>query len=236
MEEINTLLGEERFAPELWVDLSQTPHGALFDGCPRVWDVLGRIAGYLDKIMVPKVLGEIMPGAYIGPKVRIESGTVVEPGACILGPAWIGKNSRIRCGCYIRENVCIGDHVVAGNSCEFKNSVVFNHAEVPHFNYVGDSVLGYKAHLGAGVILSNVKLTRDEVCVNDQGRVIGTGLRKFGAIVGDMAEVGCNAVINPGALLGRGSLVYPGAQWRGVLPEHHVARFKQAMQVVKRRS
>ncbi len=125
------------------------------------------------------------------------------------------EGCEIRNGCYIRENVIIGNGVVAGNSCEFKNCLVFDEAQVPHYNYVGDSILGYKAHLGAGVILSNVKLDKREVSIiGPEGKPVSTGLRKFGAIVGDEAEVGCNSVLSPGSIIGRRSILYPGIQWR----------------------
>src|SRR5690606_4518635 len=130
----------------------------------------------------------------------------------------------IRAGCYIRENVIVGNACVLGNSCEFKNCVIFDHCEVPHYNYVGDSILRYKAHLGAGVVLSNVRLDRGEVTVADEKKTIPTGLRKFGAVIGDHAEVGCNSVINPGSLIGRRSIVYPLSSFGGVLPADSILK------------
>ena len=154
----------------------------------------------------------------------------------IKGPAWIGANCMVRNGCYVRENVIVGDDVVLGNSCEFKNCLLFDGAQVPHFNYVGDSILGYKSHLGAGAILSNVRLDHAEIAVETaDGEKINTGLRKFGAILGDHAEVGCNAVLNPGSVIGRRSVVYPGAQWRGVLPANSIAKLRQSFSVLARR-
>jgi NDP-sugar pyrophosphorylase family protein len=122
-----------------------------------------------------------------------------------------------------------------GNSCEFKNSIIFDEAQVPHFNYVGDSILGFKAHLGAGVILSNVKLDHTEIAVAATDGNIATGLTKFGAIVGDRTEIGCNAVINPGSILGRDCLVYPNVNFRGVLPEGSVVKIRQELQILERR-
>ena len=163
-------------------------------------------------------------------------GTIIEHGAMIKGPAWIGANCHVRNGCYVRENVIVGDGAVLGNSCEFKNCLLFDGAQVPHFNYVGDSILGYKSHLGAGVILSNVKLDHGEITVEGaDGERVNSGLRKFGAILGDHAEVGCNAVLNPGSIIGRRSVVYPGAQWRGVLPANSIAKFRQSFSVLARR-
>jgi uncharacterized protein (DUF433 family)/UDP-3-O-[3-hydroxymyristoyl] glucosamine N-acyltransferase len=124
----------------------------------------------------------------------------------------------------LREDVIVSDGCVLGNSCEFKNALLFNNAQVPHFSYVGDSILGYKAHLGAGVKISNLKLTPGNIFLEWDKKTIDTGLRKFGAVIGDHAEVGCNAVLNPGTVLGRHSLVYPNTSWRGVLPENHIAK------------
>ena len=144
--------------------------------------------------------------------------TIIEQGAVVKGPAWIGDRCEIRAGCYIRENVVVGNDAVLGNSCEFKNCIIFDGAQVPHFNYVGDSILGHKAHLGAGVILSNVRLDHAEVIVRGPDRAAPTGLKKFGAIVGDRAEIGCNSVLSPGSLIGRDAIIHPGVQWKGVLP------------------
>jgi NDP-sugar pyrophosphorylase family protein len=179
-------------------------------------------------------LGETLGNCFIGPHVHIGKGTVVENGATIKGPAWIGQDCQIRSGCYIRENVIVGDGVVLGNSCEVKNSLVFNEAEVPHFNYVGDSILGYKAHLAAGVILSNVRLDRQPIQLHINGETFQTGLRKFGAIVGDQAEIGCNSVLNPGTLIGRRSLIYPLTNFGGVLPADSILKSRQQHLIVPR--
>jgi NDP-sugar pyrophosphorylase family protein len=160
----------------------------------------------------------------IGERVFIGEGTVIEPGAFIKGPAWIGANCQIRHGAYIRENVIVGSGSVIGNSSEIKNSFLGHGCQVPHFNYVGDSILGAKVHLAAGVIVSNLKLNGDVITLKLGDAVISTGLRKFGALIGDLAEVGCNAVINPGAIIGRRSLIYPGVSWRGSLPAHSIAK------------
>ena len=153
----------------------------------------------------------------------------------IKGPAWIGEDCEIRNGCYIREHVLIGNGVVAGTASEFKNCLVFDGAQVPHYNYVGDSILGFKAHLGAGAILSNVKLDKSQILVTTPEGAVATGLRKFGAIVGDQAEVGCNSVLSPGSLIGKNAILYPGSQWRGVLPANHIAKLRQEFSLVARR-
>jgi UDP-N-acetylglucosamine diphosphorylase / glucose-1-phosphate thymidylyltransferase / UDP-N-acetylgalactosamine diphosphorylase / glucosamine-1-phosphate N-acetyltransferase / galactosamine-1-phosphate N-acetyltransferase len=172
---------------------------------------------------------------FISDSVFIGSGTVVEQGAMLKGPAWIGENCHVRAGCYVRENVIVGDGVVMGNSCEFKNCIICDEAQVPHFNYVGDSILGFRTHLGAGVILSNVKLDHREISVVGIEGTIPTGLTKFGAIIGDRTEIGCNAVINPGAVIGRDCIIYPNAIFRGVLPAAHILKVRQNLQVLARR-
>lgn len=225
------------FAPAVFLDLARTAHGALFDSDAPVWAALPKITSYLRATLRPAMHGQRLGNPFIGEQVCIGEGTTVEHGAMIKGPAWIGANCEIRNGCYIRENVIVGDGAVLGNSCEFKNCVLFDGAQVPHFNYVGDSILGHKAHLGAGVILSNVKLDHAEIFVETpEGERIATGLRKFGAILGDHAEIGCNAVINPGSVLGRHTLVYSGAQWRGVLPENSIAKYRQTFSILARRA
>jgi NDP-sugar pyrophosphorylase family protein len=223
------------FAPAQFLDLEHTAHPKLFEGQAQVWDALKQIASYLQFRLQPQVLGELVGKPFISSNVFIGRGTVVEQGAMLKGPAWIGENCHIRSGCYVRENVVVGNRVVMGNSCEFKNSIIFDEAQVPHFNYVGDSILGFRAHLGAGVILSNVKLDHGEIAVAASEGNIATGLTKFGAIVGDRTEIGCNAVINPGSILGRGCLVYPGVNFRGVLNEGSVVKLRQELQILERR-
>ncbi len=211
------------FKAEEYLDLSQTEHVTLFEGTEHVWEALKQIEVYLKFRLKPAIHAQAIGKPFISNQVFIGEGSVVEPGAYIAGPAWIGKNTVIRHGAYIRENVIVGDGCVLGNSCEFKNCLLFNGVQVPHFSYVGDSILGYQAHLGAGAILSNFRLDKKEISIRHEGKKIPTGLRKFGAIVGDRTEVGCNAVINPGSLLGRGSAVYPGVVWQGTLDEGTIA-------------
>jgi NDP-sugar pyrophosphorylase family protein len=223
------------FEPAEFLNLEQTAHAKLFENQKYVWDALKQISSYLQFRLKPGVLGELLGKPFISNQVYVGAGTIVEQGAVLKGPAWIGQNCHVRTGCYVRENVIVGDGVVLGNSCEFKNSIIFNEAQVPHFNYVGDSILGHKAHLGAGVILSNVKLDHSEIVVSIDEEKIPTGLTKFGAIVGDRTEIGCNAVINPGAILGRDSIVYPCTSFRGVLPSRSIVRTHLQMQILPRR-
>jgi NDP-sugar pyrophosphorylase family protein len=222
------------FKPEDLFDLSQTEHAAIFDGCDHAWDALKKLAAYLEKHLKPGLRNSCQGVAFIGAQVFIGEGTVVEDGAMIKGPAIIGRNCEIRHNAYVREQVIIGDNCVIGNACELKNSLLFNRATVPHFNYVGDSILGHKAHLGAGVKISNVKLVPGNIFVQAEGQPIDSGLRKFGALVGDHAEIGCNAVLNPGSIIGRGSVVYPNTNWRGVLPVDMVVKNHAAQKVTAR--
>jgi NDP-sugar pyrophosphorylase family protein len=223
------------FKPADLFDLAQTEHAALFDGCRFAWDALKKIEPYLAANLKPELRNQCEGRAYIGEKVFIGEGTTVEDGAMIKGPAIIGRNCQIRHNAYIRENVIIGDGCVVGNSSELKNSLLFNGAQVPHFNYVGDSILGHKAHLGAGVKISNVKLFPGNIEVEINGAPFDTGLRKFGALLGDGAEAGCNAVLNPGSILGRGAVIYPNVFWRGILPANMIAKNKSQIEVVVKR-
>ncbi|MFZ4593119.1 MAG: UDP-N-acetylglucosamine diphosphorylase [Verrucomicrobiaceae bacterium] len=222
------------FAPADFFDLSHTAHASLFVEGEPVWAALSRIGDYLQQHLMPQILGQVAPSAFIGPDVFIGEGTVVEPNAVIKGPAWIGKNCQVRAGCYVRDNVIVGDGVVLGNSCEFKNCLIFDKAEVPHFNYVGDSILGHKAHLGAGVILSNYRLDHGQVVVRDGDETFATGLRKMGAILGDAAEIGCNSVLNPGSIIGRCSIIYPLSSFGGVLPAHTLLKTRSSQMQVPR--
>jgi len=225
----------ELFRPETYLDLSHTEHRVIFDNVENVWDALPKIATYLQFRLKPAIHGQMVGKPFVSTNVFIGKGTVIEHGAMIKGPAWIGEDCEIRNGCYIRENVIVGNGAVLGNSCEFKNCLIFDEAQVPHFNYVGDSILGYRAHLGAGVILSNVKLDHGQVAVATAKGPVSTGLRKFGAIIGDLAEIGCNSVISPGSLIGKGSVLYPGTQWKGVLGELKIVKTRQTHEIIARR-
>jgi NDP-sugar pyrophosphorylase family protein len=212
------------FAPADFLDFNEMDHAAIFDGVAHAWEILPKLAAYLREKIVPANHGQVIGQPTIGEHVYIGEDTVIEPGAYIKGPAWIGPRCQIRHGAYIRENVIIGAGSVIGNSSEIKNSFLCKGCQVPHFNYVGDSILGAKVHLAAGVIVSNLKLNGDFITLGLTHAVVATGLRKFGALIGDGAEVGCNAVLNPGSILGRRSMIYPGVAWRGILPENSIAK------------
>jgi UDP-N-acetylglucosamine diphosphorylase / glucose-1-phosphate thymidylyltransferase / UDP-N-acetylgalactosamine diphosphorylase / glucosamine-1-phosphate N-acetyltransferase / galactosamine-1-phosphate N-acetyltransferase len=222
------------FSASEYLDLRECAHSVLFDDAAYAWDPLKKIGSYLKTHLTPGFFGSRLGTSFVGDAVFIGKGTVVEPGATIKGPAWIGERCEIRSSCYIRENVIVGDGVVLGNSCEFKNCLIFNDAEIPHFSYVGDSILGHRAHLGAGVILSNFRLDRKEISVRHEGTVIETGLRKFGAIIGDRVEIGCNTAIRPGSLIGRDCLIYPLTDFGGVLAEKTILKSRQNLQKIPR--
>ena len=224
------------FKPTDLFDLAQTEHSAIFDGCEFAWEALKKIKAHLKTRLKPALHNRCEGDAFVGPDVFIGEGTLVEDGAMIKGPAIIGRNCRIRHNAYIREDVLIGDDCVIGNSCELKNALIFNGGQVPHFNYVGDSILGHKVHLGAGVVLSNFKAFPGNVTVELNGKPFDTGLRKFGALLGDGCDIGCNAVLNPGSIIGRGAVIYPCTNWRGILPANMIAKNKAAIEVVGKRA
>lgn len=223
------------FTPCDLFDLTQTQHAALFQDCRYAWDALKKLKEYIKANLRPARKCRIDGQAHIGEQVFIGEGTVIEDGVMIKGPAIIGRNCEIRHNAYLREDVIIGDECVVGNSCEFKHSVLFNKAKVPHFGYVGDSILGHLAHLGAGVKVSNVKLMPENITVDIDGQPFDTGLRKFGAMIGDKTDIGCNAVLNPGTVIGRGSVIYPNITWRGILPGNMIVKNKAAQEIVVRR-
>lgn len=164
------------------------------------------------------------PGVHIEGAVHLAPDVKLPAYCTLIGPCWIGPGVEIRPGAYVRGNVIVGAGSVLGNACEFKNCLLLEKVQVPHFSYVGDSILGNGAHLGAGAICSNLRLDQKPVVVRTPERTYETGLRKFGAILGDSAEVGCNSVLNPGSVLGKYALVAPGTVLTGLLPAHTIAR------------
>jgi len=221
--------------PQHFFNLSQNKYGDLFNGIDLVWETLTRISDYLKANLKPGIYGSLSPLAYVNEKaVYIGPGTVVEPGAVITGPAIIGANCEVRTSAYVGANVIVGDRVVIGHSTELKNSVLFDEVSVPHFAYVGDSILGWKVHLGAGVKISNFKINQTPVAVTINNRRYETGLLKFGAILGDEADIGCNSVLNPGTLVGKRTLVYPNSSIRGYFPPDCIVKLRQTFEVVQR--
>jgi UDP-N-acetylglucosamine diphosphorylase / glucose-1-phosphate thymidylyltransferase / UDP-N-acetylgalactosamine diphosphorylase / glucosamine-1-phosphate N-acetyltransferase / galactosamine-1-phosphate N-acetyltransferase len=205
------------------------------DGAP--WDWLKSIPFALAAALTSPGRTEksIPAGVHLEGSVWLHPEVKLPAHATIIGPTWIGAGTEIRPGAFIRGNVIAGEKCVLGNSSEFKNCLLLDGVQAPHFNYVGDSILGNGAHLAAGAICSNLRLDQAEVVIRLPDRTVSTGLRKFGAILGDNAEVGCNAVLNPGTLLGPRSLVMPAMAFGGYLPAGHIARVRGTVTVVPRR-
>jgi len=181
------------------------------------WEWLPKIKAALADLRGNTSDQELPAGVHIDGEVYISEGVKLPAFASIKGPCWIGENVEIRPGAYIRGNVVIGAGSVIGNSCEYKNALLMEHTQTPHYAYIGDSILGNGAHLGAGVILSNLRFDQKNIRVNIDGERVDTGLRKFGAILGERAEVGCNTALMPGSIIGKGSLVGPTMSFSGYL-------------------
>lgn len=209
------------------LDLKETIASDIFTGCTYPWEVLGKI-----KTEILKIGEALSPEEYdkIGEDIWIAKSAKIAPTAFIAGPTIICKDAEIRHCAFIRGSVIVGEGAVVGNSTELKNVILFNKVQVPHYNYVGDSILGYKAHMGAGAITSNVKSDKSLVSVHAGELVIETGLKKFGAILGDNVEVGCNSVLNPGTVVGRSANIYPLSMVRGYVPEASI--YKKAGEIV----
>ena len=196
-------------------NLNETIAAELFDGAEYPWEVLPKISDFIRKLGSTLSEDEYEKR---GEDVWIAKSAKVAPTAYINGPAIIGKGAEVRHCAFIRGNALVGEGAVVGNSTELKNVVLFNKVQVPHYNYVGDSILGYKAHMGAGSITSNVKSDKKLVVVKAGEERIETGLKKFGAMIGDEVEVGCGSVLNPGTVIGPHSNIYPLSSVREVVP------------------
>ena len=212
------------------LDLDKTIAASIFDGRTYPWEVLPEIKDYIIK------LGETLPENEfdrIGEDIWIAKDAKVFPSAYVGGPCIIDHGAELRHCAFIRGSAIIGKNAVVGNSVEIKNAVLFDGVQTPHYNYVGDSVLGYKAHMGAGSITSNVKSDKSLVTVKSAEGNIETGRKKFGAILGDRVEVGCNSVLNPGSVVGRDSMIYPTSSVRGVIPENAIYKDKDNIVIKK---
>lgn len=211
-------------------DLEETLAKPLLESVAYPWEVLSGISDFV------KELGKTLPTELYEEReenVWIAKSAVIYPNTTIIGPCIIGEQTEVRPGAFIRGNALVGNDCVVGNSTELKNVILFNHVDVPHYNYVGDSVLGSYSHMGAGAITSNIKADRTLVHVKGDGIDIATGLKKFGAMLGDHVEVGCNSVLNPGTVIGRNSNVYPLSMVRGVVPTNSI--YKEKGQVVEKK-
>ena len=208
-------------------DLSKTIAASFFEGKRYPWEVLSELA---DDI---RALGATLPKAeYEHPTedVWIARDAKVAPTACLNGPLIVDHGAEIRHCAFIRGSAIVGRGAVVGNSTELKNCVLFNKVQVPHYNYVGDSVLGYRAHMGAGSICSNVKSDKKNVVVKEKDETVQTGMKKFGAMLGDCVEVGCGSVLNPGTVIGRNTNIYPLSPVRGCVPADSI--YKNANEIV----
>ena len=204
-------------------NLSETIAAALFQGLVYPWEALPEISKFICR------LGETLDKNKFEQRdgqVWVAKTAKVAPTASINGPAIIDEEAEIRHCAFIRGNAIVGKGAVVGNSTELKNVVLFNKVQVPHYNYVGDAILGYKAHMGAGSITSNVKSDKTLVVVKSGDGEIATGLKKFGAMLGDGVEVGCNSVLNPGTVIGPNSNIYPLSMVRGVVPANSIYKTK----------
>ena len=213
----------KEFTIERLLDLKETIAAEFFEGKTYPWEVLPEIKDFILK------LGKTLDPEeyeYKEGDIWIARSAEVAPTACINGPAIIGKNTEVRHCAFIRGNAIVGDGCVVGNSTELKNVVIFNCVQVPHYNYVGDSVLGYKSHMGAGSICSNVKSDKQLVVVKDKEEKVETGLKKFGAMLGDHVEVGCGSVLNPGTVIGKNTNIYPLSSVRGCVPSDSIYKNK----------
>ncbi|MBO4941774.1 MAG: UDP-N-acetylglucosamine pyrophosphorylase [Clostridia bacterium] len=205
-------------------DLTKTIAAPLLESFKYPWLCLGKIKEFiveLGKKLDKEVFEEIAENVWIAKSAKIF------PSAYIEGPCIIDENSEVRQCAFIRGSVIVGKNCVVGNSTEMKNSIIFDNVQVPHFNYVGDSILGHRSHLGAGAVTSNVKSDKTLVTINLDGEKIETGLKKFGAMVGDFTEVGCNSVLCPGTVIGRNCTIYPLSRVRGFLKENSIFKSEE---------
>jgi NDP-sugar pyrophosphorylase family protein len=225
---------DERTRVEYYFLGTDFSHSALFRGCVRVWDALSRIRPYIEAHLQPELAGKVEAGAWVSDQVYLAPGAVVEPGAMIKGPTIIGPGTVVRQGAYIREYCLIGANCVVGHATELKCCFMLDDSQAPHFNYVGDSILGRGVNLGAGTKLSNLKNDHSNVAVVLGDQRLDSGLRKFGAIIGDGAALGCNCVTNPGTLIGPYTQVYANAVVRGAVPAQSIVKLQQTLTVVER--
>lgn len=214
---------------EALFDLKETIAADIFEGCIFPWEVLSKIGEFIVR------LGNSLPESEYekrGENIWVAKSARVFETAYISGPCIIGKNAEVRHCAFIRGNAVVGDGAVVGNSTELKNVILFNGVQVPHYNYVGDSVLGYKAHMGAGSITSNVKSDKKLIVIKGSDMPVDTGIKKIGAFLGDHVEIGCGSVLNPGTVVGRNSNIYPLSSVRGCVPAGSI--YKNRNEIVER--
>ena len=212
-------------------DLNQTIAKDIFENAIYPWEVLSKISEFIIELgntLDPEVFEKK------GENIWIAKSAIVAKTASITGPVIIDEGAEIRHCAFIRGKAIIGKNAVVGNSTELKNVILFNNVQVPHYNYVGDSILGYKAHMGAGSITSNVKSDKKLVVIKNGREQIETGIKKVGAMLGDNVEVGCGTVLNPGSIVGRNSNIYPLTSVRGVIPANSICKGGNPLQVIQK--
>ncbi|MBR7071372.1 MAG: UDP-N-acetylglucosamine pyrophosphorylase [Clostridia bacterium] len=217
------------FSSQALFSLEHTAAAPLLEGVEQVFEVLPKISAFICQ------LGETLDPEVFekkGENIWIARSAKIAPTASITGPCIIGEDTEVRQCAFIRGNALVGKNCVVGNSTELKNVILFDNVQVPHYNYVGDSILGYRSHMGAGSITSNVKSDKTLVTVKHNGEKVETGLKKFGAILGDCVEVGCGSVLNPGTIIGKESQIYPLSMVRGYVPGGSI--FKRQDDIVKK--
>lgn len=214
------------YKPADFFDLLHFAHAAIFQDIFEIWEVLPKIKKYLSTIPLGKIEGEVAEGAIlIHPEwISLGAGSKVEAGAYIVGPCVIGAECEVRQGAYLRGNLITGDRCVIGHATEVKNALFLNEVKASHFAYVGDSILGNRVNLGAGTKCANLRFDKKEIQILEEGRFVKSGLTKFGVIMGDDAQTGCNAVTNPGTIMGKKSMVGPCMSVRGVIPHGGIAK------------
>lgn len=220
---------KEKLKNQYFFDSTQTIASRLFSETDYPWEILPKINAFILEIGPKLPTDEYNQ---VAEDIWIAKSAKVAESVSITGPAIIGKDTEVRHCAFIRGNAIVGEGAVVGNSTELKNVILFNKVQVPHYNYVGDSILGYKAHMGAGSITSNVKSDKTLVTVNYSGEKIPTMLKKVGALIGDNVEVGCNSVLNPGSIIGRNSHIYPLSMVRGYVPENTI--YKKTGEIVEK--
>jgi UDP-N-acetylglucosamine diphosphorylase / glucose-1-phosphate thymidylyltransferase / UDP-N-acetylgalactosamine diphosphorylase / glucosamine-1-phosphate N-acetyltransferase / galactosamine-1-phosphate N-acetyltransferase len=216
----------DKFPSSYFFDLSTFQHKHLFDDCSQVWEVLTKIDAYLKKYSLGKIETQIPAGAHLINRELISIGknTVVEPGAYIKGPCIVGEGCSIRHGAYIRGGLIAGNRCVIGHDTEVKNGIFLDGAQAAHFAYVGDTILGNRVNLGAGTVCANLRLDHHPIVLHIDDQRIETNLRKFGAIIGDDSQTGCNSVTNPGTMLGKNVRCYPCTNFGGFVASGQIVR------------
>lgn len=212
-------------------NLEETIAAELLSGMEYPWEALPRIHDFIIELG-SRLSEDIFEKR--GEHVWVAKSAVIAPTACLNGPLIVDENAEIRHCAFIRGNAIVGKGAVVGNSTELKNVILFNKVQVPHYNYVGDSILGFRSHMGAGAVTSNVKSDKTLVTVKGENISIETGLKKMGAMLGDNVEVGCNSVLNPGTVIGRNTNIYPASMVRGVISADSI--YKCRTEVVQKRS